>query len=313
MSDALPSAASKTRRMIVNGALVPFESATVHLMSPAMRYGLNVFEGLRGYWNADAGQLYVFRLPEHMARFSQSMKLLRFAPDFDVATVTEAIGELLRAEDHRAHCHIRATAYLDGIGEHHVPGPVSWMVYAGPRPRNKKTETGIHAHISSWRRMSDNSLPPRIKCGANYANARLARFQAQADGYDDAIMLNEAGKVGEGPGACLFALRAGRLITPDVASGILESITRDTIIDLAAEQGLEVEERTMDRTELYAAEELFLAGSAAEVMPVVSLDRLTIGDGAVGPITRALQGAYFAAVEGRSHRERDWLTAVHPA
>lgn len=311
MSEALPKESARTRQMIVNGRLVPFADATVHLMSPALRYGLNVFEGLRGYWNDGHKELYVFRLDEHMKRFEQSMKLLRFKPEFEVAAVSRAVIELLRADDHKANCHIRTTAYLDGIGEHHVTGPVSWMVYAGPRPRGVKTATGIRAQISSWRRMSDNSLPPRIKCGANYANARLARFQAQTDGYDDAIMLNEAGKVGEGPGACLFMVRAGRLITPDLTSGILESITRETIIDLAVARSLDIVERSIDRTELYAADEVFLAGSAAEVLPVVSVDGIEVGSGTRGPVTTRLQEDYFAAVEGRSNAPKSWLSPVY--
>lgn len=310
MSDALPKESAKTRQMIVNGTTVPFADATVHLMSPAMRYGLNVFEGLRGYWNDDDGQLYVFRLAEHMERFDQSVRLLRFQAEFSMEDVANAVLELLRADGHRANCHIRTTAYLDGIGEHHVTGPVSWMVYAGPRPRAKKIETGISVHVSSWRRMSDNAMPPRIKCGANYANARLARFQAQIDGYDDAIMLNDLGRVGEGPGACVFLVRGGRLITPDLTSGILESITRDTIITLANDAGIAIEERPVDRTELYAAQEIFLAGSAAEVMPVVSVDRMAVGSGTVGPVTRLLQDAYFAAVEGRPGSRMEWLAPV---
>ncbi len=310
MTDALPKESARTRQMIVNGTVVPFADATVHLMSPAMRYGLNVFEGLRAYWNDDEGQLYVFRLQEHMERFEQSIRLMRFQSKFSMDEVSGAVLKLLRADGHRANCHIRTTAYLDGIGEHHVPGPVSWMVYAGPRPRGKKVETGISAHVSSWRRMSDNAMPPRIKCGANYANARLARYQAQVDGYDDAIMLNDAGKLGEGPGACVFLVRGGRLITPDVTSGILESITRDTIIHLAKDAGIAVEERSVDRTELYAAQEVFLAGSAAEVMPVTSVDRMAVGTGQVGPVARLLQAGYFAAVEGRNGSKMDWLTPV---
>ena len=313
MSDALPKESAKTRQMIVNGKTIPFADATIHLMSPAMRYGLNVFEGLRGYWNSDESQLYVFRLREHMERFDQSIRLLRFNAEFSVEDVSAAVLDLLRADEHRANCHIRTTAYLDGIGEHHVTGPVGWMVYAGPRPRGKKVETGIAVHISSWRRMSDNAMPPRIKCGANYANARLARFQAQLDGYDDAIMLNDLGRVGEGPGACVFLVRGGKLITPDLTSGILESITRDTIITLANDAGIPIEERPVDRTELYAAQEVFLAGSAAEVMPVTSVDRMPVGSDAVGPITRLLQNAYFAAVEGREGSKREWLTPVRNA
>lgn len=313
MSDALPKESARTKQMVVNGKTVPFAEATVHLMSPAMRYGLNVFEGLRGYWNADASQLYVFRLDEHMIRLDQSIRLLRMNAEFTMDSIADAVIGLLRADGHRANCHIRTTAYLDGIGEHHVTGPVSWMVYAGPRPRGTKVETGISVHISSWRRMSDNAMPPRIKCGANYANARLARFQAQIDGYDDAVMLNDLGRVGEGPGACVFIVRGGRLITPDLTSGILESITRDTILTLARDLGVDVEERSIDRTELYAAEEIFLAGSAAEVLPVTSVDRMSIGGGSVGKVTKTLQKAYFETVEGRVDAYRRWLTPVWAA
>lgn len=310
MNDALPTQSAKTKQMVVNGKTVPFEQATVHLMSPAMRYGLNVFEGLRGYWNDAEKQLYVFRLAEHLERFDQSIRLLRFKAEFDMDTIGKATIDLLRADGHRANCHIRTTAYLDGIGEHHVTGPVSWMVYAGPRPRGNKVATGIAAHVSTWRRMSDNALPPRIKCGANYANARLARFQAQVDGYDDAIMLNDAGKVGEGPGACIFLVRKDRLITPSITSGILESITRDTILTLARERGLAIEERSVDRTELYASDEAFFAGSAAEVLPITSVDRMAVGSGAVGPVTAQLQKDYFDAVEGRAKIKKGWLTPV---
>lgn len=310
MSEALPKESAKTKRMVVNGNTVPFADATVHLMSPAMRYGLNVFEGLRAYWNDDEKQLYVFRLAEHMERFDQSIRLLRMKAEFGMEEVSQAVLTLLRADEHRANCHIRTTAYLDGIGEHHVTGPVSWMVYAGPRPRGKKVETGISAHVSSWRRMSDNSMPPRIKCGANYANARLARFQAQVDGYDDALMLNDQGKLGEGPGACVFLVRGGKLVTPDITSGILESITRDTVLVLARDLGIAIEERPVDRTELYAAQEVFFAGSAAEVLPVVSVDRMPVGTGSVGAVTRALQDAYFAAVEGQVEARKEWLTPV---
>ena len=193
--------------MIVNGELVPFADATVHLMSPAMRYGLNVFEGLRAYWNPAEQQLYVFRLQEHLQRLKQSMKLLRFDAGFTTDEVGAATLSLLRANEVKEICHIRASAYLDGEGEHHVTGPVSYFVAAKTRPRSAKTESGIRCRVSSWHRMADNAMPPRIKCGANYVNARLARLEAHHDGYDDALMLNAAGRVAEGPGACVFMVR----------------------------------------------------------------------------------------------------------
>ena len=297
--------------IVVNGDLVPYGQATAHVMSPAMRYGLNVFEGLRAYWNADDSELYVFRLQEHLDRLDQSMKLLRFAPTFDVADLEPQLLDLLRANEIKDACHIRMSAYLDGDGEHHVTGPVSYFIASKVRPRSDKTATGIRCAVSSWVRMADSAMPPRIKCGANYVNARLARFQALHDGYDDALLLNENGKVGEGPGACVFLMRHGQLVTPDITSGILESITRDTMMMLARELGIDIIERTVDRTELYAADEMFVAGSAAEVLPVVSVDGIELGDGGVGSATKTLQAAYFAAVTGDSHRDKGWLTPVY--
>ena len=299
--------------MIVNGELIPYAEGTLHLMSPAARYGLNVFEGMRTYWNDDAKQLFVFRLAEHLERLRQSMKMLRFEPDFGIDDVSEATLELLRANRIKEMCHIRANAYLGGEGEHHVPGPVSYFVACKARPRSPKTATGIRCRVSTWTRMADNAMPPRIKCGANYVNARLARYEAFQDGYDDALMLNGAGRVAEGPGACVFMLRGGRLVTPSVTEGILESITRSTLIELARDQGMEVEERGLDRTELYACDELFMAGSAAEVLPVVEVDGVAVGKGQVGDTTSSLQDAYFSAVTGGTNTNKGWLTPVYPA
>ena len=297
--------------IVQNGELVPYGQATAHVMSPAMRYGLNVFEGLRAYWNASENELYVFRLQEHLERLAQSMKLLRFAPDFDASELGPQLLDLLRANKVKEACHIRMSAYLDGDGEHHVTGPVSYFIASKVRPRSEKTATGIRCAVSSWVRLADSAMPPRIKCGANYVNARLARFQALHDGYDDALLLNEHGKVGEGPGACVFLVRHGRLITPDITSGILESITRDTMIALARDAGIDVVERTVDRTELYAADEMFVAGSAAEVLPVVSIDGVDVGAGGVGQMTKSLRDAYFSAVTGDSHRDKGWLAPVY--
>jgi len=297
--------------MIVNGRLVDYPEATVHLMSPALRYGLNVFEGLRAYWNETEQQLYVFRLQEHLQRLSQSMKLLRFDPQFETEEVAENTFELLRANTVREQCHLRISAYIEGDGEHHVSGPVSYFVAAKIRPRSPKTKTGIRCRISTWVRMADSAMPPRIKCGANYVNARLARYEAHHDGYDDAIMLNGAGRVAEGPGACVFMVRRGALVTPPITDGILESITRDTLIELATDNGITVVERSIDRTELYACDELFMAGSAAEVLPVTEVDGVAVGDGQVGAITTLLQDVYFATVIGQTNSNKAWLCSVY--
>ena len=308
-----PTTPQAPKHMIVNGQLVDYANATVHVMSPAMRYGLNVFEGMRAYWNEAQAQLHVFRLEEHLERLMQSMKLLRFDAKFSIEELREATLEVLRANSYRETCHLRLSAYLDGEGEHHVTGPVSYFVAAKARPRTQQTQSGMRCRVSTWTRIADNSLPPRVKCGANYVNARLARFEAKHDGYDDALMLNGAGRVSEGPGACVFMMRHGKLVTPPVTEGILESITRDTLIELARELGVEVVERGVDRTELYACSELMMAGSAAEVLPVIAVDGIDVADGRVGAVTQKLQQAYFQTVIGESNANKGWLSPVYDA
>jgi branched-chain amino acid aminotransferase len=301
-----------TPRFIVsNGKLVPYATATTHVMSPAVKYGLSVFEGLRAYWSEAHRELFVFRLQDHTDRLLQSMKLLRFEPGFGGSEVNEMTLELLRRNEVRAAAHIRTTAYLDGMGEQQAKGPVSYSISAIEKPRATRTEKGIRCQVSSWMRMADNVMPPRVKCGGNYVNGRLARYQAIHDGYDDAIILNTLGKVAEGPGTCIFFVRRGMLVTPDLASGILESVTRETVLTLAKELEIETVERMVDRTELCAADEVFMVGSAAELVPVVDIDGIVIGTGQRGPVTTRLQQAYFDAVTGVGNARSEWLTPVY--
>jgi len=303
---------SRTSSFIVqNGQFIAYEDAVVHVMSPAIKYGLAVFEGLRIYPGHDNYGVYVFRLKEHIDRLFQSMKLLRFDAPFDAAEISNNLLELLRRNEVRTDAHIRVIAYIDGTGEMQASGPVSYCIAAHEMPRTSRIEKGIRCQVSSWVRISDNAMPPRVKCSANYVNSRLARFQAIQDGYDEAVLLNASGKVAEAPGTCIFHVRYGKLVTPDVVSGILESITRDTVIVLAKELGLGCVERSVDKTELYAADEVFLVGSAAEILPVIAIDGISIGAGVPGPITRKLQTAYFAAVSGVDGDQRYWLTPVH--
>jgi branched-chain amino acid aminotransferase len=188
---------------------------------------------------------------------------------------------------------------------------VGFTIAASPRERPKYAETGMSLGVSSWTRLSDNSCPPRIKATANYHSARLTQLQAKSDGYDAALMLTAAGKVSESPIACFFMVRDGRLITPGLGSGILESITRETILTLSQEiTGKPVIERDVDRSELYFAEEAFLCGTGQEILPVTSIDRLPVGDGQVGPLTRKVQKAYFDAVRGITPDRHEWLTPV---
>jgi branched-chain amino acid aminotransferase len=288
----------------MNGTLVPYADAKVHIQSPGMKFGIGVFEGVRGYWNAKREQMFVFRLQEHLDRLQFSMRVMRMDHDLTNDRLTEATLEVIRANEFRADIHLRPFAWVDGQGDMLATGPVAWSIAAVARPRSKLTE-GVSCAVSSWRRISDTAMPPRVKASGNYINSRLGAQQSQLDGYDT---------VAESYGSCFFMIRNGRPVTPNVTSSILESITRATLIDLLQEMtGREVEQRDIDRTELYDAEEAFLCGSSYEVQPILSIDRLDVGTGQVGALTRRLQQRYFDLVYGETNEHSDWLTPVYGA
>ncbi|HEX6113420.1 MAG TPA: aminotransferase class IV, partial [Geminicoccaceae bacterium] len=273
--------------------------------------GCGVFEGIRAYWSEAQQELFVFRLAEHLERMRFGMKLMRFAEIYPRAYLADSLLRMLRANDLRENVHLRLIAYLGGDDELTQTGPGGLIAGAVPRGSSKGVADGIHVRVGSWSRIADNALPPRVKCTGNYVNNRAAEIDAKQDGYDGVIMLTATGKVSEGSGACLFIVRGGRLYTPDLASDILESITRETVIRIAPEAvALPVVERTVDRSELYACEEAFWCGSGQEIVPILSVDRIPVGDGRIGPITRALQERYFQIVRGEAAEHRDWLTPV---
>jgi branched-chain amino acid aminotransferase len=298
--------------MSLNGRIVPYETCTIHAFAAGMKYGVGVFEGLRGYWNADRNDMYVFRLREHLERLRYGMRVLRMEPVFEARELEDALIAMIRANDLRESSHLRIIAFLDGDDDYAAPGPTGFVCGAVPKPRSASVMAGIHVAVASYARLADNAMPPRVKCTGNYVNNRAAEMEARRNGYDGALMLTAQGKVSEGTGACFFMVRNGVVHTPDVASDILESITRDSLIRLAGEKlGLTVCERTIDRHEVYAADEAFWCGSSYEVQPILSLDRLTIGSGAPGPVTRALQRAYFDVAEGRTDDHADWRSPVY--
>jgi len=306
------STPAATRPLVwFDGRVRPWEEARVHVFTPLAKYGAGVFEGIRGYWNAERETLYLFRVDEHLRRLVYSQRMLRMEPVIGADVVRAALLELMQANAFDETVHIRPMVYVDGDGESHAAGPTALTITAVPRPMPPQVRTGLHAQVSAWRRVPDHAMPMRAKSNANYNNARLAGIQARTDGYAAAIMLNDAGKVSEGPAACLFMVRDGVPVTPDVSSDILESITRDTVLTLMAEDmGLAPVERTVDRSELVAAEEIFFCGTGAEITPVTRVDGIAVGDGEPGPVTRALQERYFDLVHGRSEARAGWLTAV---
>ena len=293
----------------MNGRLVAQDQAVLPVNSAAVFYGTNVFEGLRAYWNADDGEVYCFRLQEHLVRFRESMKMMRFAVPYSDVDLYEAVREVLKGNEVREDIHMHLVAYVTGAG---MDATAPTGLYINPRRRGRIADGGLACCVSSWLRTSDNAIPIRLKCGANYQNGRLAVLQAKADGYDAPILLNQQGHVAEGTGATFFMVRKGKLVTPPVSSDILESITRTTLIEeIGPELGLDVVEREIDRTELYVADEAFFCGSGYEITPIVSIDRFPLGDGAVGSTTRRLLTAYMNVVRGIDTRRPEWRTPVY--
>lgn len=292
-----------------NGDFVPWADARVHVFSPAVKYGAGVFEGICAY-NADDG-MNIFRLDEHLARLEYSQRVMRFERIFTAEDLREPLLELVRRNGFRETVHIRPTVYVDGEGESGALGPISACITAVQKPRPAYVETGCRVQVSSWQRLADIAMPTRVKAHANYNNSRFAATQARTDGYDTALMLNAKGHVAEGPGMCLFMVRDGVPITPSITSSILESITRDTVLQLCRKAlGIEPVERDIDRSELYAAEEAFFCGTAWEITPITDIDGFALGDGQPGALTRRLQSVYFDTVEGRSADPQGWRTPV---
>lgn len=299
-----------------DGAVVPWDDAKVHVSTAAVLRGANVFEGVRAYWNVDDHELYIFRNADHLARLRRSAKVMRMAVPWTDAELTQAELDVLRANRFQETVWFRLTLYV-GEGEESTwpPDrvPVGGFILPRPAPRSAAVTEGVDSCVSTWIRVADLSMPPRVKAGANYHNSRLAWMEARFNGYSgQPLLLDGRGKVSEGPGASFMMVRRGILVTPPVTSSILESITRETVLELARSVlRIPVEEREIDRSEVYVAEEAFFCGTGAEITPITSLDRYPLGDGRPGPVTRRLQDLYFAVVEGRVPEYQHWLTPVY--
>ena len=294
-----------------NNTLVPYAEATISVMAPGLTFAALVFEGYRAYWNEEKDDLYIFRMDDHMARLSFSMGLLELDGPPSIETFTLDILETLKANNFKEDTYIRLQVYVDDWGSMLATGPVGSAVICRPRPRVADFHTGKGFIVSSWRRNAENATPPRIKASANYLNSRLAGLEAKRQGAGGAVLLNDNGTVSEGPGGCIFVLRDGVFATPDVTSGILESVTRRTILEIAGSLDIPIVERQIGRTELYLAEEAFYCGTGQEIMPIVAFDGRPVGNGAPGAITRCLQVAFDDIVRGRNDDYRHWLTPVY--
>ena len=305
---------TKNERLIwFKGNIVPIEEAKINVLSPTSQFGANVFEGLRAYWNEKEQQLYVYKLQEHIQRLQKSIKMMRFNSDFTDEFLNQSVIDIIKANNFKEDIVCRQTVFLDGFGSWASVDSVEMFIAPIAKGRAyPEDKIGINVCISSWERIGDKSMSPKIKMGANYMNSRAGQMEAVRNGYDSTIFLNDNGKVSEGPGSCLFMVRDGVLITPPVTASILESITRNTIIQIAKDDlGLEVIERDIDRTELYIADEIFMCGTAVEIVPVLSVDRLDVSDTKKGKITQELENLYFDIVRGNIEKYKNTLTKVY--
>lgn len=295
------------------GEIVNVNDAKINILAPTAQFGLNVFEGIPCYWNDEEKQLYAFRLDDHYNRLLRSARLIQINCPYSKDDFQKALIDVIKANEYDENLSVRQTLFVDGFGSWGSAEPVDMFV--APIPKGKTSseynKKGLNCCVTSWRRISDDTLSPRIKCGANYINSRVGQREALRNGYDTCIFLNDAGKVAEAPGSCFFMIINGVLVTPRLTDSVLESITRDTVIKLAKAMGIPVEERTVDRTELYTCDEAFLCGSAMEITPILSIDKYEIGNGCAGELTQSIHKSYLDAVKGRIEQFKNWVTPIY--
>ena len=305
-------AAQHASKIWHNGNLIDWDDAKIHVMSHVVNYASSIFEGLRCYATAQGPA--IFRLREHMQRLHDSCHIYRMDPRFSVEELVAACTEVVRVNEFRE-CYIRPIVFRGSgsFGVNPLPLPIEvyisswvWERYLGV----DSVEKGVDVCVSTWARMHPNTLPATAKAGANYLNSQLVKMEALTNGFSEGIALDTSGMVSEGSSENIFVIRNGVLHTPPLSSAILPGITRDSIIQLARRLGYEVRESQLPRAALYIADEVFFTGTAAEVTPVRSIDRIRIGSGECGPITRAIQKTYFDVVTGRKEVPGDWLTIV---
>lgn len=294
----------------LNGKIINKEDAYIKVLSPTSQYGVNVFEGIRGYYNYKYNKIFLFRVDDHHKRLLNSIKLIRFEEKYSKEDLFNALIETIRVNNFREDISIRQTVFLDGNGNWSSYDPIGMFVYVSPKTNVIKGE-GINCCICSWERINDNSLPPRVKVGGNYLNSRLAQIEAKNNGYDMGLFLNNKGKISEAPGSCIFMIKDNTLFTPSTSESILESITRDTIIKICKnELNINTVEKEIDRTELYLADEVFLCGSAVEILPIISIDKYQINKSKRGQITKKIIKLYKDIVSGNNEKYSSWLTEI---
>lgn len=302
----------ENRRIWFKGKILNINDAQINIMAPTVQFGLNIFEGIPCYWNEEDKQLYAFRLDAHYDRLIRSTRLIQIDNPYSKQKLKQAFIDVIKANEYYQNLSVRQTLFVNGFGSWGASDPVDMFIAPIPKGSISKeyNKKGLNVCITSWRRISDNDFSPRIKCGANYINSRVGQREALRNGYDTCIFLNEFGKVSEAPGSCFFMVRNGELITPQFTDAVLESITRDTVVEIAKFLGIKVVERSIDRTELYICDEAFLCGSAMEVTPVFSIDKYQITEDA-GIITDKIRRTYLDIAMGKIDEYKNWVTPIY--
>jgi branched-chain amino acid aminotransferase len=295
--------------------IVPYSEAKIGVLTHALNYGTAAFGGLRGYWNPDEEQLYLFRPLDHFKRFLNSAKLMAMELNYTPESLTQITLELLRADGYQRDIYIRPLAFKSdeviGVRLHDLQDELS--IVAVPFDRYITNDTNAHVTISSWRRVDDNAIPARGKISGAYANSAFIKTDAVRAGFDEALVLTQEGHVSEGSAMNVFIIKDGVVITPPITDNILEGITRRTVMELCQEElGLPVVERPIDRTEVYLCDEMLMTGTAAQITAVTRIDFRPVGSGVMGPITTELRRLFDDAVRGRNPRFHRWTVAVYP-
>jgi branched-chain amino acid aminotransferase len=303
---------SESGKIWMNGALVEWKDATVHVATHALHYGTGVFEGIRAYDSPQGTR--IFRLAPHMRRLYDSCRVYRMDVPYDFDALNQAVIDTVRVNGFKG-CYIRPLVHrgYSQLGVDPTPCPVEvsiivweWDAYLGA----DAVEQGVDVGVSSWTRMAPNTFPALAKASANYANSGLIKMQAAADGYAEGLALDESGLLSEGSGQNLFLVRDGVIYTPGMSSSILQGVTRDSVITLARDLGYEMREQALPREFLYLCDEAFFCGTAVEITPIRSVDRIPVGEGRRGPVTKALQERFFGILHGTLPDTHQWLTPV---
>lgn len=302
-----------TEYVFLDGKYIESEKAMIPVRTHAFLYGTGVFEGIRAYYNEEDGQMYAFRMKEHYERMLRSGKVMWMESPYTIEEYCDITKELLRKNNYKQNAYIRPTLYKSAIkvGPALYDNTDSFVLFTTPLNDYYDANKGLKLCVSNWRRSSDNAIPPRAKITGAYANASLIKTDAHFAGFDDAVVLNEQGKVSEGSAMNLCFVQDGKLITTNTTNDILEGITRNTVLEIAKDLGIETIERIVDRTELYLFDEVFCCGTGAQIMPISSIDNRNIGNGEIGNVTKKIQNLYYDIVKGKVEKYKHWCTPIY--